>query len=1504
MAVQGSLTVEMELDDDQFTTRVTRSGTALKGLESQIMSVISASGKLDTAVGSNAQNLALYTVALGSVGNAIENLRHVFTDWIEDIVEVNSKIETTVALLRGMSQAADDAGKIKDATSSFQSLVTLAGTTPFGLDALTTGFVKLRAAGVTPTLDTMKALTDSVAAFGGNDQNLNRATYALQEMAGRGVVSLTQLQRQLGQDIPGSVELMARAMNLTVAQLHAAVTKGTLEAKNAIQQLAGEMERTYGGAAVARLNTFVGAMAQFRTQWMQIQEAAGGLNDGVPQQDGFYESVVKGVQQLTAALKSPEAMAAAITVNNTLAEMTQKIEQLAEVMMNWGGTIVSVGGYLLTFWAAMKAGTVAIEALSGAAALLGSTTLANLAGGAITAGRALASFAAPAVTAFMEMNATILGVSAGLEGVEAVAVGLVAPMAAFAASFAVLAAPVGILAGIGLIIYKLQDMKGIAEQTGDAIRRIGQGDLTEGNQSKAAQEIQDLTDKVQRAKELVETLNSVQNPANAGKTLNSRQSRTLSTDIGGFDGSPAIKSPFGDMSNFGGVSQKDTEAYANAAIEQYNALSLKLENATRAIQSVGVRRIQSMANTYAQTAIESLEASMSALHNQYRIQMTNLDAERAKLTPQEQKGPENTAINAQSAGISDNLYKQEAASVQQMIDQEKAAIIEGGKTMSAQEAANHDALLTQLEAFLKKVNDDWKTAAEERGQVVTLEDSKNFDKAEKAAATFIENTKEQIASLQGSMDGTGSVLAKLNQALAEGGKFAALNGAATADLVDSMRKLATQLDETKAAKKTFDAEMKAETVINNGIDKATADIAAYSAKLKDPELPEAQRSLQEQQARIGEQMAIVAQNAMAAQGPIAGLVTIMENLANVNAAQNLNNFASALRNLTIEQGKANQARLKGLTGGARANEEKNQINRRADSIKGQFDSTPDDLIAKSGFTREQLEAQLADAQNQQIAGANRVASNAGAKAAKPGQNEIDSLTGRLAELKSQVTGTRGEYEKFLAIFQQDPKYMAGQRESILAIAKEIDTYTAAVEKAHAAQQAISTLKSNVSEAQDAVNLTAQLNSRGKMLDIEKQIYEYRLSQDKEVTKVATQPAVDGHSQADIDAQVGQAKILDEQAVTEKTLALVQERMAAYRTETKTIQEQSADGTAARRQAGDEELQFEHDRMSKLIQDTQQSDEQKKKMEDDLDNYIAAKRQDLDTKTENALEKLGDNWGKVNDNMSQFTAEFVSKVSDSFVTLETTGKNTFSSIAQWAIQQLLSIVQHEAFSELIKMFEQVANPSGGTTGAGGIIGAIQGLLGIGGETASLTGNGASIGSSATGLPAATSIGGLGYHSGGLYGEPTFTRNLSPSVFAGAPRFHTGIGPDEYAAVLQKGEGVFTAGQMAAIGDMNHSYTAVEGAMTAMSKAVTAPANVGPSSYSRSGTSYGPSSPNIATSSGSGKGGVAINVTNPAGTKLNATAGTPRFDGEQMIVDVVMKHANTPGPLRSMFKGGVS
>ncbi len=106
-----------------------------------------------------------------------------------------------------------------------------------------------------------------------------------------------------------------------------------------------------------------------------------------------------------------------------------------------------------------------------------------------------------------------------------------------------------------------------------------------------------------------------------------------------------------------------------------------------------------------------------------------------------------------------------------------------------------------------------------------------------------------------------------------------------------------------------------------------------------------------------------------------------------------------------------------------------------------------------------------------------------------------------------------------------------------------------------------------------------------------------------------------------------------------------------------------------------------------------------------------------------------------------------------------------------------------------------------------------LSDAGGLLGRLLGNSTLQTGSATSASTYASVGGgidgaFGFHGGGIAGGiPTFFRPMNDNLFTDARRYHAGglIGHDEVPAILQKGEGVFTADQMAAMGPAGHNVT---------------------------------------------------------------------------------------------------
>lgn len=143
--------------------------------------------------------------------------------------------------------------------------------------------------------------------------------------------------------------------------------------------------------------------------------------------------------------------------------------------------------------------------------------------------------------------------------------------------------------------------------------------------------------------------------------------------------------------------------------------------------------------------------------------------------------------------------------------------------------------------------------------------------------------------------------------------------------------------------------------------------------------------------------------------------------------------------------------------------------------------------------------------------------------------------------------------------------------------------------------------------------------------------------------------------------------------------------------------------------------------------------------------------------------------------------------DALVQFAKTGKLNFRDFAQSVITDLLRIQAQKTILSFI---------GGGNSGGGGVFGSILGLFGGGGFGA--------------GAAASTAAGSLGttafsqqslqlaaqvFHTGHGPGDSGFpVRSVSSAEFANAPRYHSGIGAGEQAAIIRRDESVLTPGQM--------------------------------------------------------------------------------------------------------------
>ena len=202
-----------------------------------------------------------------------------------------------------------------------------------------------------------------------------------------------------------------------------------------------------------------------------------------------------------------------------------------------------------------------------------------------------------------------------------------------------------------------------------------------------------------------------------------------------------------------------------------------------------------------------------------------------------------------------------------------------------------------------------------------------------------------------------------------------------------------------------------------------------------------------------------------------------------------------------------------------------------------------------------------------------------------------------------------------------------------------------------------------------------------------------------------------------------------------------------------------------------------------------------------------RRTDWAAGVERGLNNLSDATASFADIAEEGITDSFGKMEDAFVSLARTGKVELGDLADFAVRQAYRIAQAYALDAI-----------GGGGGIGGIGSAILSLLGLGGGSAAASSSFLSQGSfTFAGGGSFPDTSAFFLHGGG--GKEDAYRKLVPSHhFRHARRYHEGLGPREFPAVLEDDEIVLTNAQQRATADTIRGLAQV--ASMAQGTAVTA------------------------------------------------------------------------------------
>lgn len=448
----GSLVVDLEINNQGFRVKLNNADALMRRFGQTVDRTAAHMNRMERSTGGFLARLRDIAIVGHVVQSIIQQISAVMLSWQRQILSTAGEIERLTKLMEGMSTAADDLKRSAEATSNVDFIFKMAREAPFQVRQLADSFVKLKSMGIDPTNGSLQSLVDAVARFGGDSNILHRASIAIQQMAGKGVISMEELRQQLGEAIPNAIRLMAQAMGMSIGDLIAEISKGRVEAKSALERLFNEFEMQMGGSAKRMMETWSGLTQRMITEWDLFKNAV--ANTEVTIEGGkttTYLREMKGlVQDVIDLLSSKQGQYFAQQIGQMVTQAAVHLRNL----MQW---IIANISQLRRFGEILLSGIKWYIAYKGVEILVaGFTSL-------VAVGRNV-------LTLFAAFRAAITATMGVMTGASGAATAMRVAVASIGSATAALAGPIGIgIAAIAVLVTWINKSATAAKEAADEI---------------------------------------------------------------------------------------------------------------------------------------------------------------------------------------------------------------------------------------------------------------------------------------------------------------------------------------------------------------------------------------------------------------------------------------------------------------------------------------------------------------------------------------------------------------------------------------------------------------------------------------------------------------------------------------------------------------------------------------------------------------------------------------------------------------------------------------------------------------------------------------------------------------------------------------------------------------------------------------------------------------------------------------------------------------------------
>lgn len=299
----------------------------------QIANVTASLNKLDRVAKKTAKSFGVLKSAIGFVA-------------ITALVQLSKSIVKSIGDLQLMFiRLTQVEGSAAKAQKRFDSLFKTFGTSPFSIDAVTDSFVRLASAGIELNLAerAISAGADAIAAFGGTSEELKRFSIGLQQVAGKGVLSMEELRQQIGEALPVAMRVFAIETGRSISEVIDLVERGKISAGEFIEELTGGLEKDFGGFKELLGNTVLGS----------IQGAISTIKKSLLE---FSTSNTDAAVRLTVAFQKIGTATADFIKNITQDDVDSFFETLSngvDTVLGVGRALIALGKVIVTIFNTM-----------------------------------------------------------------------------------------------------------------------------------------------------------------------------------------------------------------------------------------------------------------------------------------------------------------------------------------------------------------------------------------------------------------------------------------------------------------------------------------------------------------------------------------------------------------------------------------------------------------------------------------------------------------------------------------------------------------------------------------------------------------------------------------------------------------------------------------------------------------------------------------------------------------------------------------------------------------------------------------------------------------------------------------------------------------------------------------------------------------------------------------------------------------------------------------------